>query len=73
MESLTETVWEQCRLLPSAIKDAGVMQGKVAVVKLDPYSQFCFEYMYEVTLEAARRAPAADTRRAPDRDTHAHP
>ena len=51
--SLTATTWEQCRLLPSAIKDAGEMPGKVAVVKLDPNSDLCFMYMYEVILEIA--------------------
>ena len=30
------------------IKDPASIRGKIAVVKLDPDSWYCFHYMYEV-------------------------
>lgn len=38
----------QCRELPTAVKDAEQMQGKIAVVRLDPENPICFMWMYEV-------------------------
>jgi hypothetical protein len=48
-ESLTRaSLINQCLKLNSVIKDPASIRGKIAVVKLDSDSWYCFHYMYEV-------------------------
>jgi len=53
--SLTEAQCARClRLQSNFFKDAAGLQGKIAIVKLDPDTGYCFEEMYQIVARAQR-------------------
>jgi len=53
--SLTKKQCAPCLLLKSNFfQDAASLQGKIAIVKLDPDTGYCFEMMYEIVVRAQR-------------------